>query len=301
MAKFNPKVGKPVELAPGLRRILAPNPSPMTFRGTNTYLLGNRDIAVIDPGPPDEDHLTAIMDALAGHQRISHVFVTHSHIDHSPLAMVLAQMTGTRVYGFGDSKAGRADVMKQLGDIGGGEGVDETFMPDVQIEHGHRVEGSDWTLTAHHTPGHMGNHMCFEWPEGRGLFTGDLIMEWSTSLVSPPDGSVRDFMHSLDRLEARLSYDDVYFPGHGAPITRPGARVVELIKHRRAREAQILDALERGPADAATLAERIYTDIEPVLLPAATRNVLAHLIDLTERNEVTTDGILTADCEFQRA
>ena len=170
MSVFNPKVGKAISLAPGLRRILAPNASPMTFKGTNTYLLGTRDIAVIDPGPPDDAHLNAILNALEAHQRISHVLVTHSHIDHSPLAMVLAQITGTKVHAFGPSNAGRAEIMTQLGDLGGGEGVDETFMPDVTLRSGDSVSGTDWTLTAMHTPGHMGNHLCFAWEEAKAVF-----------------------------------------------------------------------------------------------------------------------------------
>jgi len=293
----SPKLGVPHKLAPGLRRVLAPNASPMTYWGTNTYLLGSRDIAVIDPGPPDETHLTAILNALESHQRISHIFVTHSHIDHSPLAMVLAQITGAKVHGFGDSSAGRADVMAGLADLGGGEGRDEAFMPDVTLPDGASVAGSDWTLTALHTPGHMGNHLCFAWPEAQALFSGDLVMGWATSMVSPPDGHLTDFMASLERLLAREG-DQVYFPGHGAPITEPHARVAELHAHRRMREGQIMAALARAPGTPAQLTAQIYTDVPTALLPAAERNVLAHLIDLSARQQVSTDGPLTATCSF---
>ena len=230
MAKFNPKIGKADTLRPGLRRILAPNASPMTFKGTNTYLLGERDIAVIDPGPPDDDHLNAILNGLEAHQRISHVFVTHSHIDHSPLAMVLAQITGTKVHAFGPSSAGRAEIMSTLGDLGGGEGIDETFFPDVALTDGDTVAGSDWSLTAHHTPGHMGNHLCFAWNETETLFSGDLVMGWATSMVSPPDGSLTDFMASLERLKD-LPASKTYFPGHGAEIAEPLGRVQQLLDH----------------------------------------------------------------------
>ncbi|WP_244508601.1 MBL fold metallo-hydrolase [Litoreibacter albidus] len=286
-----------MQLAKGLRCILAPNASPMTYTGTNTYLLGTRDIAVIDPGPPDEAHLASIMDALSAEQRISHVMVTHSHIDHSPLAMTLAQITGARVYGFGPSKAGRAPVMASFADLGGGEGIDESFLPDVTLAHGAQVQGTDWSLTALHTPGHMGNHLCFHWPEGEALFSGDLVMGWATSMVSPPDGHLTDFMASLDMLAAR-SGDKTYYSGHGAPIEAPAARVQELIKHRRMRESQILDALRAAPSTPQELTARIYTDVNPVLLPAAQRNVIAHLIDLTERNQVKPQETLSAVSRF---
>ena len=298
LSSFDPKVGEAVELAPNLRRIVAPNASPMTFRGTNTYLVGSRDIAVIDPGPPDEDHMQSILDALQGHQRISHIFVTHSHIDHSPLAMVLAQFTDAKVHAFGPSKAGRAPIMANLGELGGGEGVDETFFPDVTLADGATVTGSDWSLTALHTPGHMGNHLCFAWNETGALFSGDLVMGWATSMVSPPDGSLSDFMASLERLQTR-ALDHTYHPGHGAPIENPAARVQELLDHRRSREVQILETLGTSAATPAELAARIYTDVNPALLPAAERNVLAHLIDLTSRNLVAPKSELTATATFQ--
>ena len=298
MSEFNPKVGQVDSLGPALRRILAPNASPMTFKGTNTYLLGTRDIAVIDPGPPDDNHLNAILNGLEAHQRISHVIVTHSHIDHSPLAMVLAQITGTKVYAFGPSRAGRSKIMHTLGDLGGGEGIDETFMPDQTLSHGDTVAGTDWTLTALHTPGHMGNHLCFAWEEEQTLFSGDLVMGWATSMVSPPDGSLSDFMNSLEML-AKRDQDKIYYPGHGDKITDPHQRVQELLTHRRGREAQIIAALQGINATPADLAAKIYTHVNPALLPAATRNVLAHLIDLSERNIVGHDGPLTADVKFR--
>ncbi|SFR47932.1 MBL fold metallo-hydrolase [Litoreibacter janthinus] len=289
--------GQPVTLASGLRCILAPNASPMTYTGTNTYLLGTRDIAVIDPGPPDEAHLAAILDALEAHQRISHILVTHSHIDHSPLAMVLAQISGAKIFGFGDSRAGRSAVMAAFDDLGGGEGVDATFMPDVRLLDGEMVEGSDWTLTALHTPGHMGNHLCFHWHEGKALFSGDLVMGWATSMVSPPDGHLTDFLTSLEMLALRTS-DEVYYSGHGMPIKTPSARVQELLIHRRMRESQIIEALDDAALTPSELTAMIYTDIPPTLLPAAQRNVIAHLIDLSERNRVRPDQKLSATSRF---
>ncbi|PTX55711.1 glyoxylase-like metal-dependent hydrolase (beta-lactamase superfamily II) [Litoreibacter ponti] len=297
-AKNAPVPGKPVPLAPGLRRILAPNPSPMTYTGTNTYLLGTRDIAVIDPGPPDDAHLQAILDALEAHQRISHIVVTHSHIDHSPLAMVLAQITDAPVHGFGGSSAGRAPVMDGFRNMGGGEGVDETFMPDRSLADGGQLRGTDWTLEALHTPGHMGNHLCLHWAEGRALFSGDLVMGWATSMVSPPDGHLTDFMASLHRLAAREG-DAVYYPGHGAPIDEPAARVQELLAHRQMREAQILDALAGGALTPEGLTRKIYIDVDPALLPAAERNVVAHLIDLSLRKRVRPVGKLSLVASFE--
>lgn len=301
-AAFDPAIGAAQTLTPGLRRILAPNPSAMTFRGTNTYLVGTRDIAVIDPGPPDEAHLKAIIEALEGHQRISHIFVTHSHIDHSPLAMVLAQFTGAKVHGFGSSAAGRAPAMEALQGLGGGEGVDETFMPDVPVSHLGEVSGSDWTLRALHTPGHMGNHLCYEL-DWRGLFsghvfTGDMVMGWASSMVSPPDGDVGQFMASLAVLQGRDRHA-CYHPGHGAPIEDPAARVAALLTHRQAREAQIIAALGHGPAPARSLAEQIYSDVDPALLPAAARNVLAHLIDLATTGRATSMGEITEGSVFK--
>jgi len=289
--------GQSVTLAPGLRCVLAPNASPMTYTGTNTYLLGTRDIAVIDPGPPDEDHLTAILDTLEAHQRISHIMVTHSHIDHSPLAMVLAQVTGARVYGFGGSSAGRAEVMASFSDLGGGEGIDATFLPDVILAHDTRVEGTDWSLTALHTPGHMGNHLCFHWHEGNALFSGDLVMGWATSMVSPPDGHLTDFMASLEMLAHRDPVS-TYFSGHGLPIEDPAARVRELLTHRRMRESQILSSLQITAQTPKELTARIYTDVNRALLPAAERNVVAHLIDLAERKQVKHEGKLSATSRF---
>ncbi|WP_298262089.1 MBL fold metallo-hydrolase [uncultured Litoreibacter sp.] len=290
-------VGKPIRLADGLRCILAPNASAMTFTGTNTYLLGTRDIAVIDPGPPDDAHMSAIMDALDASQRISHIVVTHSHIDHSPLAMVLAQVTGAKVYGFGPSSAGRAPVMSSFSDLGGGEGIDATFMPDVKLAHNDRIQGSDWSLTALHTPGHMGNHLCFHWEQGRALFSGDLVMGWATSMVSPPDGHLTDFMTSLEMLASRQG-DETYYSGHGLPVSDPAARVAELLTHRRKRESQILDALQVNPMTPKELTARIYTDVNPALLPAAERNVIAHLIDLHQRNQVKPEETLSATSRF---
>lgn len=296
---FQPLPGQAERLEPGLRRVLAPNASPMTFRGTNTYLVGEGAPAVIDPGPDDETHLGAILGALEPGERISHILVTHAHLDHSPLARPLAEATGAPVLAFGDARAGRSEVMDALaqgGMAGGGEGVDAGFVPDRALADGETVEGDGWSLTALHTPGHFGNHMAFALDDA--LFTGDLVMGWASSLVSPPDGDLTDFMHSCETLAERNWR--VFHPGHGAPVTAPADRLAWLIEHRRGREAQVLEALGPAPRDAESLAAQIYTDTPPALLPAATRNVFAHLVDLAGRGLVAPEGPLSATVRFHR-
>ncbi len=296
---FQPVPGHAEQLAPGLRRILAPNPSPMTFRGTNTYVLGHRALAVIDPGPLSDAHLVAILSALGPEQSISHILVTHAHLDHSPLARPLSEATGAPVLAFGDARSGRSDMMRQLAETGlagGGEGVDADFTPDDTLADGALIEGDGWRLEALHTPGHFGNHLSFAW--GDVLFSGDLVMGWASSLVSPPDGDLGAFMQSLERLRCRRW--SCLHPGHGAPVTQAAARIDALLAHRRAREASILEALATAPANAATLAAAIYKDTDPALLPAAARNVLAHLIDLTQRKAVFPLGNLEKDSVFSR-
>lgn len=297
---FNPPAGVPETLAPGLRRVLAPNPSPMTWRGTNTYLVGaGEDIAVIDPGPEDPAHMAAILGALTRGQRISHILVTHAHLDHSPLARPLSQETGAPTLAYGNAWAGRSAVMTQLAKAGlseGGEGVDITFAPDQALPDGARVAGDSWQLEALWTPGHFGNHMSFAW--GDAVFTGDLVMGWASSLISPPDGDLTDFMASCRMLRARGAR--VFHPGHGAPVTRPKERLDWLIAHREARTDAILVALADGPADASALARRIYTDTPAALMPAAARNVFAHLIDLEGKHQVRAIGGRASHAQFER-
>ncbi|OWU84719.1 metallo-beta-lactamase [Oceanicola sp. 22II-s10i] len=295
---FNPEPGIAETVAPGVRRILCGNPSAFTYRGTNTYLLGKGPgIAVIDPGPRNAAHLAAILDAIEPGQHVSHILVTHSHNDHSPLADELKAATGAPILAYGDSSAGQSEVMQRLaraGTLGGGEGADPDFAPDRLIADGETVTGDGWAVTTHWTPGHFGNHAVFDMD---GLvFAGDLVMGWSTSIVSPPDGDLTDFMASCDKLRALAPHR--LLPGHGAPVEDPMARIDWLIAHRRAREAAILEALEAGPADARTLAERVYTDVAPALIPAAARNVLAHLIDLMVKSRVEPQGELTAATVF---
>ncbi|WP_170381022.1 MBL fold metallo-hydrolase [Ruegeria atlantica] len=296
---FNPPAGTAIELQLGLRRILAPNPSPMTFRGTNTYLLGTGELAVIDPGPLSESHLHAILDAVQPGQRISHIVVTHTHLDHSPLARLLAERTGAPILAFGGPEAGRSTVMTRLaldGLAGGGEGIDTTFVPDIELPDGAQITGDNWQLEVVHTPGHLGNHIALAW--GDVCFTGDHVMGWASSLVSPPDGDLTDFMAACHRLRTRDW--SVFHAGHGAAIKDPAARLDWLIKHRQTREAQILSALEDRPGTARDLAKRIYVDTPAALLPAAERNVFAHLIDLVGKSQITPEGKLSKDARFLR-
>jgi len=298
---FNPAPGVAEEVGPGIRRILCDNPSAFTYRGTNTYLLGGGGgVAVIDPGPEDITHMTAILAALAPGEHVSHILVTHAHSDHSPLARPLADETGAGIWAYGDARAGISEVMRRLGasgEMGGGEGADEGFVPDEEIADGATVSGDGWSVTGLWTPGHFGNHMAFD--AGGTVFAGDLVMGWSSSLVSPPDGDLTDFMASCERLRTRAPAR--LLPGHGAPVEDPIGRIDWLLAHRRAREAAILEALATGPADAATLAARIYTDVDPRLLPAATRNVLAHLVDLMGKSLVTPQSALSVGTVFARA
>ena len=295
---FDPIIGTPIALAPALRRIVAPNASPMTWRGTNTYLLGNRNIAVIDPGPDSPVHMDAILAALTPGQKITQILVTHSHLDHSPLAAALSGATGAPVVAFGDSSAGRSAAMQACLNAGmqsGGEGIDHGFRPDIIAQDGDQIDAGDTALTAIHTPGHMGNHLSFVWDDA--VFCGDHVMDWATSLVSPPDGDLTDFMNSCDRLLNIPA--TVFHAGHGAPITAPHERLKWLITHRLGREAQIIEQLGAGPATAAELAEKIYVDTPAALIPAATRNVFAHLIDLEGKNRVLRHGIPDQHAHFE--
>jgi glyoxylase-like metal-dependent hydrolase (beta-lactamase superfamily II) len=283
-------------LDPPIRLCRAPNPSPLTGTGTNTWIVGGSGLAVIDPGPDDPAHLAAILAAVGPGQRITGVIVTHAHRDHSALAPRLAALTGAPVHAFGTATDGRSPLMSALapGLPDTDEGLDHAFIPDLRLGDGDSLTGPDWALTAIHTPGHLGGHLCLAL--GQTLFSGDHVMGWSTTIVAPPDGDMSAYMASLARL-AEASWTR-FLPGHGDPIDTPDQRLQDLIAHRRGREAQILGALADGPSRISALTARLYAEIPRHLLPAAERNVLAHLIDLASRNLVTARPALHPDAAF---
>ncbi len=293
--EFIPPVGVAEQLAVGVRRILAPNPSAMTYWGTNTYVLGDAEVLVIDPGPQAAPHLTAIL-ASIGTARVAGVLVTHSHLDHAPLARDLADATGAKIFAYGPSSRGRSAVMARLaasGVMGGGEGVDPDFAPDVVLNDGDHIMLEGAPVKAWYTPGHFCNHLCFSWRDM--LFSGDHIMDWATSLISPPDGDLTQYMQSLDHIDRPW---DIAFPGHGAPIQAPQARIKELRQHRIARQSQVRAALGPTAKTADQITREIYTDVDPLLWPIATRNTLANLIDLTEKNQAETAEPLSENSGF---
>ncbi|MFN3846886.1 MAG: MBL fold metallo-hydrolase, partial [Paracoccaceae bacterium] len=269
-------------LTDDIRRVLAPNPSAMTGPGTNSYILGRgQGVVVVDPGPLDATHLAALQGALDAGETVSAIVVTHAHLDHSAAAPRLAALTGAPVLAFGDAVAGRTALMQRLvanGLKGGGEGVDTGFRPDGLLADGQTLPCGPNGLRILHTPGHMGGHICLGF--GDVLLSGDHAMGWASSLISPPDGDMRAYMSSLDRL--LTGGWSVMLPGHGAPVQDVPGRLRSLVSHRRQREAEVLQSLRKGPADARVLTSAIYHDTPPALLPAARRNVLAHLIDLWE-------------------
>jgi glyoxylase-like metal-dependent hydrolase (beta-lactamase superfamily II) len=275
-----PLIGRAVELEPLVRRVLAGNPSPFTYTGTQTYIVGRGEVAVIDPGPDDPDHVAALIDTLAG-QRVTAILCTHTHRDHSPAAPALKTATGAPVIGCAplvlDDAGPRADAS-----------FDTSYAPDRVLADGEQVSGPDWTLEAVATPGHTSNHLCFALVESGALFTGDHVMGWSTTVVSPPEGDMAAYMASLDRLMRRD--DRIYYPAHGDPVDNPQRLVRGLAGHRKQREGQILRLLGEGPAAIPAMVERMYVGLDPRLQGAAGRSVLAHLFELRDRGVVGADG-----------
>lgn len=267
------------QAGPGVRRVLARNPSPFTFTGTQTHIVGTGDVAIVDPGPDLPEHVTAILEAVRG-ERVTAILVTHTHRDHSPAAAALKAATGAPVVGC-------AQLLPTAGD-GFQESYDVAYAPDRVLRDGEAVEGADWTLRAVATPGHMSNHLCFAFEQDRALFSGDHVMGWSTSVILPPDGHMGDYMTSLAKLSGRD--DRIYYPAHGAPVAAPAKLLRGLIAHRRSRETQIMKALEAGPSDIAALVARNYPALDAPLVPAAGASVLAHLIFLEEQARVVRSG-----------
>lgn len=269
-------VGSAVTLEPLVRRVLAANPGPFTHTGTQTYIVGRGEVAVIDPGPDDPDHLAALLAAVAG-ERVRAILCTHTHRDHSPAAVPLRAATGAELVGCAplvlDDLGPRADAA-----------FDPSYAPDRVLADGETLAGSGWTLAAVATPGHTSNHLCFALLESGALFTGDHVMGWSTTVVSPPDGDMAAYMASLDRLMARD--DRIYYPAHGDPVEAPQRFVRGLAGHRRQREGQILRLLREDVGEIPAMVERMYVGLDPRLHGAAGRSVLAHLIDLRDRGVV---------------
>lgn len=277
-----------------LRCVLAPNPGPMTQKGTNTFILGRGRVAVIDPGPDIPAHMDAILAALDPGERVEAIICTHSHIDHSPLSRALSARVEVPVQAFGRHDAARSPLMEGLGDIGGGEGLDLDFEPDILLKDGQIVEGQSWSFEVVHTPGHLSNHIALA--TGDRMLCGDHVMGWSTTVISPPDGDLRAFMASLDKCLARD--EETYYPGHGKKVANPKRLMESLKSHRKMREGQILDALLAQPDTIDGITKRLYVDVDPALVPVAARNVLAHIIDLYERDAVTCDGAFSIDAAF---
>ncbi len=281
--QFDPAYGVGVQVAPDVIRVTARNPGPFTFHGTNSYLVGRNRLAVIDPGPDDNEHFDTLLEAIHG-RPVSHILVSHTHRDHSPLAARLAKATGAVVYAEGPHRPARPHS-----DLPSLEnGADMAFQPDIRLTDGQVLEGDGWALKTVLTPGHAANHAAFAL-EGTGiLFSADHVMGWSTTVVAPPDGSMADYMASLDKLIARA--DSVLLPGHGGAVSDPLGYMRDLREHRLAREHAILDRLRQGDRGIDAIVRAIYRDTDPAMYPAASLSVLAHIEDLIDRKQVEADG-----------
>jgi glyoxylase-like metal-dependent hydrolase (beta-lactamase superfamily II) len=284
------------EVMPGVRRLLVNNPGPFTFKGTLTYIVGKDHVAIIDPGPIDEVHSAALLDAVRG-ETVTHILVTHTHRDHSPAAVRIKAATGAKTYGEGPHRAARPLHVGEAPPLEAS--ADRDFRPDIALADGETVSGPGWVLEAVTTPGHTANHMAFALKGTHVLFSGDHVMAWSTPVVAPPDGAMSDYMASLEKLGRRA--ETLYFPGHGAPVKDAPRFVQHYIAHRRAREASILARLASGEADVPTLVQSIYVGLDPRLTKAAGLSVLAHLEDLTARGLVATQGAPSIDGRFRRS
>ncbi|NCF28548.1 MAG: MBL fold metallo-hydrolase [Gammaproteobacteria bacterium] len=282
--------GRMDQVAPMLRRVVARNPSPFTWHGTGTYVVGDGNVAVVDPGPDIAEHIDALLAALEG-ETITHLLVTHTHRDHSPACRAVQAATGARTYGFGRHGSGRIDAGTQVE-----EGADADFVPDVHLAHGDVVSGDGWSVECVHTPGHTSNHMCFQWREEKALFSGDHVMGWSTTIISPPDGDIASYLESLELLLARD--DACYWPTHGPCIRDPKPLVEGLIAHRLERAEEIRACLVEGVDRIAEMVPRMYVDLPETMYRAAARSVFSTLIYLVDRGEVSCEGKLDAAARF---
>lgn len=282
---FDPAYGIAVPVAQHVQRMTVNNPSAFTFHGTNSYIVGDRSVAIIDPGPEDDAHFNALMASLAGRE-VTHIFVSHTHRDHSPLAARLKQATGATIVAEGPHRAARPLHEGEKNPFA--ESSDTAFVPDLALADGQSISGDGWTLTAVHTPGHTANHAAFAL-DGTGIvFSADHVMAWATTIVAPPDGAMSDYMRSLDKLLERR--DTLFLPGHGGPVTEPAAFMRGLRAHRRMRETAVLARIRAGDRTIADMVKIIYRNTDPRLHAAAALSVLAHLEDLIEKGQVQTDG-----------
>jgi glyoxylase-like metal-dependent hydrolase (beta-lactamase superfamily II) len=288
--------GVPNELAPGVRRIVANNPSPFTYKGTNTYLLGQgATLALIDPGPTDDVHFDAIMKT-AGDAKITHVLITHTHRDHTDGLERMLAATGAKTCGFGRVAIDRGTKRTSPS---GSEFVDRDFKPDIVLRDGARFEGDGFALTALHTPGHAPDHLCFALEGTSMLFSGDHVMAWNTSVVAPPEGNMSDYMASLEKLLERN--DDVYFPGHGGRALQPQRLVKAYMLHRRMREQSILDCIRQGKTTISDIVPVVYRDLDPRLVGAASLSIAAHVEHLVGRGLVISEGPVTSPTRLSAA
>ncbi|MBB4217716.1 hydroxyacylglutathione hydrolase [Rhizobium sp. BK212] len=282
---FEPAYGQAVPVVSGVERVTVNNPGPFTFFGTNSYIVGASSVAVIDPGPEDEAHYQALMAALGG-RAVTHIFVSHTHRDHSPLARRLQAATGAVTVGQGPHRPARPLREGEINPFS--ESSDLSFVPDIVLGDGQTLSGDGWALSAVLTPGHTANHAAFALAGRDILFSGDHVMAWSTSIVAPPDGSMADYMASLERLIARD--DRLLLPGHGGPVTEPAGFLRALKVHRLKREQAVLERVQAGDERITEMVKVIYRDTDPKLHGAAALSVLAHIEDLLERGEIAADG-----------
>lgn len=280
--------GVATDVAPNVRRIVANNPGPFTFKGTNTYIVGRGEVAIIDPGPSDSDHLDAIRTALRG-ERISHILITHTHRDHTDAIAPLNAFADAPVLAYGETGKARG---ARTTSPSGKAFVDLGFTPDTELRHGDSVKGADWQLDVIHTPGHAPDHLCFGLAGQRLVFTGDHVMGWNTTVVAPPEGHMGDYLESLEKLLDRS--DKVFFPGHGGRIETPQRAVRAYLMHRKMRESAIYGCLENGDRFIPQIVARIYSDLDPKLESAAALSVLAHLERLVDRGRVQCEELPAA-------
>ena len=276
------------QVTPMIRRVICNNPGGFTFHGTGTYIIGRGEVAVIDPGPLDNEHIAALENAVTGEQ-VTHILITHTHRDHSPAAKPFKKLTGAPTFGYGPHGGERVGPKVE-------EGGDYEFMPDIIVKDGDIIEGNGWTFEAIHTPGHTSNHLCFSLHEERAIFSGDHVMGWSTSVISPPDGNMADYMNSLRKMLTRA--EEIYWPTHGPPITNPKLHVEAFISHRNRREAVILECIQEGRNTIPEMVEVMYADVDQRLHHAAGRSVFAHLLHMVETGRVQVEGTTSPDGKF---